>query len=282
MNTISRIFGRLFLIPVSWVPLSRLYGRIMRLRRPRRLVLWMIRRFQKSYRIEMTEFQGEPADYGSLADFFLRPLDARQRPLHADEDCILSPADGRLSELELVEGDAATQVKGWTYPLSLLLAEQIDPASRWYVATIYLSPRNYHRFHYPVSGRISGSFHGGTRLFPVNEFSVSRVKRLYIRNERVVTRFALRDSFLYVAAVGATFVGAIGMKHLPAGLLVSGGWTPFDRPVTQMAEMGHFAMGSTIVMILPATLVEKVIAEKGNPVRVGEPLFRIKKQSDQR
>jgi len=182
-----------------------------------------------------------------------------------------------LSELELVEGDAATQVKGWTYPLSLLLAEPIDPASRWYVATIYLSPRNYHRFHYPVSGRISGSFHGGSRLFPVNGFSVSRVKRLYIRNERVVTRFALKDSFLYVVAVGATFVGAIGMKHLPAGLPVPGSWTPLDLPVTQMAEMGHFAMGSTIIMAIPAALVERAVVEKGKQVRVGEHLFKLKR-----
>jgi phosphatidylserine decarboxylase len=270
------------LFPVSWIPLSRFYGRIMRLRRPRRLVLWLIRRFQKSYRIEMTEFQGTPEDYGSLGDFFLRPLDGQKRPLNTKTGYFLSPADGHLSELELVEGDAATQVKGWTYPLSQLLAEPIGPASRWYVATIYLSPRNYHRFHYPVSGRITGAFHGGTRLFPVNGFSVNRVKRLYIRNERIVTRFALDASSLYVVAVGATFVGAIGMKYLPKGMPVPGNWAALDLPVTQMAEMGHFAMGSTIVVALPAALVEAVVAEKGKAVRVGEPLFKIKKQSDQR
>ena len=84
-----------------------------------------------------------------------------------------APADGRLSELELVSEDRATQVKGWTYPLSLMLGEAIDFSQGWHVATIYLSPSDYHRFHYPLSGRISGSFHGGTRLFPVNDFSVS-------------------------------------------------------------------------------------------------------------
>jgi phosphatidylserine decarboxylase len=282
MKKLSLLIGRLLLAPLSWIPLSRLYGRIMRLRRPRWLALLMIRRFKKSYAIDMAGFHGKPEDYVSLADFFLRPLDQRKRPLKTDEGCILSPADGRLSELELVSGDAAAQVKGWTYPLSLLLAEPIDPASRWHVATIYLSPRDYHRFHYPVSGRVNGSFHGGTRLFPVNDFSVNRVKRLYIRNERVVCRFSLADSFLYVVAVGATFVGAIGMKHLPEGLPAIGRWQDQDQPVTQMAEMGHFAMGSTIILAVPAALVEAVVAEKGMAVRVGEPLFKIKKQSVQR
>ena len=95
----------------------------MRLSRPRFLAQWMIRRFQKHYRIDMEEFQGQPEDYRSLADFFLRPLDPAKRPLTADEKFILSPADGRLSELEFVSEDRATQVKGKTYPLSRFLAE---------------------------------------------------------------------------------------------------------------------------------------------------------------
>lgn len=276
MNNLSKLLGRALLVPISWIPISRLYGRITRLRRPRWLALWMIRRFQKSYAIDMAEFQGQPEDYGSLAEFFLRPLDPQKRPLNADDSCILAPADGRLSELELVEGDAATQVKGWTYPLSLLLAEKIDPASRWYVATIYLSPRNYHRFHYPVPGRISGTFHGGTRLFPVNDFSVNRVRRLYIRNERVVTRFALRGAAVYMVAVGATFVGSIGMKYLPHRLTPFGRWQELDIPAEQNAEMGHFAMGSTIVLLVPASLVAEVLAAKGEPLRVGQPLFKLK------
>lgn len=276
MNNISRFIGRALLAPISWIPLSRMYGRIMRWRRPRWLTLWMIRRFQKSYRVEMAEFQGRPEDYRSLSEFFLRPLDQRNRPLTTDKGCLLSPADGMLSELELATGDAATQVKGWSYPLSLLLAETLDPSRRCYVATIYLSPRDYHRFHYPVSGRISGSFHGGTRLFPVNKFSVNRVKRLYIRNERVVTRFCVQERPLYMVAVGATFVGNIGMAHLPGGLPAPGAWQALDLPAVQMAEMGSFAMGSTIVLVVPADLVAAVLAKKGEQLRVGQPLFRLR------
>lgn len=276
MNRISKLLGRALLIPVSWIPVSRLYGRIVRLRRPRRLAGWMIRHFQAHYRIAMDEFLGNADDYPSLADFFLRPFDPQKRPLSVDPHSLLSPADGRLSELEVVDGDQATQVKGWSYPLSLLLAEGIAHSQKWHVATIYLSPGDYHRFHYPLSGRISGCFHGGTRLFPVNDFSVNRVRRLYIRNERVVTRFSLQGATVYMVAVGATFVGNIGMKYLPHGLPPAGRWHELDIPAEQMAEMGHFAMGSTIVLLVPAALVAEVLAAKGEPLRVGQPLFKLK------
>ncbi|MBN2345468.1 MAG: phosphatidylserine decarboxylase [Candidatus Aminicenantes bacterium] len=276
MKRLSLLPGRMLLACISWPMLSRLWGRLTRLRRPRFLARWMIRAFQKRHRIAMDEFQGTSGDYRTLGEFFLRPLDSRQRPLPQDGRCLLSPADGTLSELELVSEDRATQVKGWSYPLSLLLAEDVDFACGWHVATIYLSPRDYHRFHYPLSARISGCFHGGTRLFPVNGFSVKRVRRLYLRNERVVTRFVLGDGCFYLAAVGATFVGNIGMKYLASEWPKPNIWKSLDIPVEQMAEMGHFAMGSTIILLVPAERVQAVLAERGMPLRVGQPLFKIK------
>jgi phosphatidylserine decarboxylase len=276
MKRIHLLLGRALLAPLSWIPLSRVYGRIVRLRRPRWLAKAMIRGFQSRYRISMVEFQGETDDYRSLSEFFLRPLDPEKRPLATDEGCLLSPADGRLSGLERAAADAATQVKGWTYSLSGLLAEDLEPASEWLVATIYLSPRDYHRFHYPLSARITGSFHGGSHLFPVNDFSVRRIRRLYLRNERAVTRFDLRGRPLYLTAVGATFVGSIGLAYLKRGLPSIGAWQPCDIPVRQMAEMGHFAMGSTIVLVIPADRVCEPLASAGAPLRVGQPLFRIR------
>ena len=276
MKRITIPIGRLLLSCISWPLLSRIWGRLMRLRRPIFLAKWMIRRFQAHYRISMAEFLGTADDYRSLSEFFLRPLDPKKRPLLPDKGSLLVPADGRLSELELIAEDRATQVKGWNFPLSLLLGEQVDFSKKWHLATIYLSPSNYHRFHYPLAGRITGSFHGGTRLFPVNDFSVNRVKRLYIRNERVVTRFTIRDDRFYMVAVGATFVGNIGMRYLPAGLPPLNRWQEFDIAVEQAAEMGHFAMGSTIILLFPADRVEAVLAEKGATVRVGQPLFKIR------
>jgi phosphatidylserine decarboxylase len=276
MKKITEPFFRLILACISLPLFSRLWGKLMRLRRPRFLARIMIRRFQKHYRIGMEQFRGEASDYCSLSEFFLRQFDPARRPLTPNEGYLLSPADGRLSELELINEDRATQVKGWTYPLSLLLSEFVDFSQKWYQATIYLSPNDYHRFHYPLPGRITGCFFGGTRLFPVNHFSVNRVQQLYLRNERVVTRFVFMDSQFYLAAIGATFVGNIGMKYLSSGLPAKNIWQDLDIPVRQMAEMGHFAMGSTIIVLFPASRVGAVIAEKGKTIRVGDPLFKIK------
>ena len=79
-----------------------------------------------------------------------------------------------------------------------------------------------------------------------------------------------------MVAVGATFVGSIAMTYLPNGLATKNEWRKLDIPVTRMAEMGRFNMGSTIILALPATLVETVVAEKGKPIRVGDLLFKIK------
>jgi phosphatidylserine decarboxylase len=271
----TKMFSRLLLSCISLPLFSRLWGKLMRLKHPHWLVKWMISKFKNHYQINMDEFLGFPRDYPSLADFFVRPLDPQKRPLPTNEQFILSPADGKLSEIELIATDCATQVKGKTYPLSRLLAADINFPQGWYMATIYLSPCNYHRYHYPLRGRISGCFHGGSRLFPVNAFSCAQVKQLYIKNERLVTRINLPGGSLYVVAVGATFVGSIAMTYLPDGLPAKNEWCELDIPVTQMAEMGRFNMGSTIILVLPAALIESVIAEKGKPLRVGDPLFRI-------
>jgi phosphatidylserine decarboxylase len=270
------LFSSLVLACISLPRLSRLWGKLMRLRRPRFLAKKMILNFKSHYRIEMDEYRGSPLDYKSLADFFVRPFDPGKKALPIDENFFLSPADGKISELELIHVDRASQVKGWTYPLSLLLGEEIDFAQGWHLATIYLSPSNYHRFHYPIAASVSGSFHGGSRLFPVNHFSVNRVKRLYIKNERVVTRFDLSNNRFYLVAVGATFVGSMAMEYLPAGLTPLGEWQALAVPVKQMDEMGRFNMGSTIILAIPAGCVEKVLAEKGKAVRVGDRLFKIK------
>jgi phosphatidylserine decarboxylase len=276
MKKKTRLLSRLLLACISLPLFSRLWGRLMRLRRPRFLAKWMIGRFKSHYRIDMVEFAGSHADYPSLAEFFVRSLDPQKRPLPANEKFVLSPADGMLSELERISSDCATQVKGKTYPLGSFLAASIDFSQGWYLATIYLSPCNYHRYHYPVSGRVSGCFHGGNRLFPVNAFSCARVTRLYVKNERLITRIDTPGGPLYIAAVGATFVGSIVMTYLPGGLPAKDEWLELDIPVSQMAEMGRFNMGSTMILVVPAALVDKVVAEKGKPVRVGEPLFKCK------
>ena len=272
-----KILLSIFLPVLSLPVFSRLWGRIVRLRRPRFLVKMVIRNYQQAYQIDMDEYQGETEDYASLVEFFTRRLDPERRPLQPNENAIVSPADGILSNIEKITGDQATQVKGKTYSISELIGENIDFSPGWYVATVYLSPSNYHRYHYPLTGNVKRYLHAGTRLFPVNQIGVTRVDRLFIRNERIVAEIERQNMPCYVVAVGATFVGSIKMEFIPAGTRKKRGqWIPVNLEVGQLQEMGRFEMGSTIVMVVPSLLAEPLKDRLGQAVRVGEPLFRLK------
>jgi phosphatidylserine decarboxylase len=266
----------LFLTFISLPVFSRVWGRIVRLRHPRFLVKKIIIRYQRAYNISMNEYEGEIEDYRSLADFFARRLDPGKRPLVPQENAVVSPADGILTEVETIFNDQATQVKGKTYMISQLLQETIDFSRGWHVAVIYLSPSNYHRFHYPVTGDIKRYFHSSGRLFPVNRLGVNRVNRLFVRNERIITEIVNRQMNCYMAAIGACFVGSIKMEFIPGSLRKKRDqWVPVNREVRQLEEMGRFDMGSTIVLIIPASMAEPLQNLVGQPIKVGQPIFRI-------
>lgn len=275
MSRWTRPLRRFLLTLISFPVLSRAYGRLVRIRRPRFLVRRWIRLFARHYRVSLPDFQGSPDDYPSLADYFVRPLDPARRPLQPISGQLLSPCDGRLSVLETVRADAATQVKGRCYPLSGLVARPLDFSQAWTVATIYLSPRDYHRFHYPAAGRVVALYHSPGRLFPVNAGSVESVPDLYLRNERIVLEMDIGGLPLYAVAVGATFVGSIRVECRP-GSRPAPEWRPLRETVAALQEMGRFEMGgSTVILVFPAALGEYCGPAAGSPLSVGQPLVRL-------
>ena len=267
---------RVFLSVVSMPVFSRLYGRLTRIRRPRFIVREIIDFFKDVYKIDMDEFAGSPGDYPSLAEFFVRPLDPQKRPLILQEEKIVSPADGVVKDIETVYEDKATQVKGKYYAISELVREQLDFSKGWHVATFYLSPRDYHRYHYPVSGKIEGYCHVGGKLFPVNSLGTSLVKNLFVRNERVVVRFVKNGLPLYAVAVGATFVGSIKMVFIDK-IKRDRRWKNLDLEVKQLDEMGRFELGSTIVLVIPEELAQIEPGMKEQPIKTGDSIFSLKK-----
>jgi phosphatidylserine decarboxylase len=268
-----KFFVKLALWFLSFPILSRIYGRIVRLRHPRFLIRFIINLFRKTYEIEMTEYQGEPEDYRSLNEFFIRPLDPRKRTLERDEQAILSPADGRLTSVETIYSDSALQVKGITYQVSQLLGESLDYSRGWHVAVIYLSPSNYHRYHFPVSAEVTRYLHTGARLFPVNDVGLKYVPGLFVRNERVIVELQKEEHTCYAVAVGATFVGSIKMEFMPEAH-IRHQWQPVNQSFNQMDEMGRFEMGSTIVMVIPKEMAQPIPETLDKPVRVGQRIFK--------
>lgn len=252
---------------------SRLYGYLTRVRRPRILVQYVIRRFAAHYRINLSEYQGSPSDYNALSEFFVRPLNPAVRPLQTDPTCLLSPCDGKVADLQRLSTNDAVQVKGKTYRLTDLLGHEHDWSRGWWLCTLYLSPANYHRFHYPVDAHLLDITQLGNRLFPVNRHGVENIPGLFVRNERMVLSFDLNGSPLYAVAVGATFVGSIDLCALDGKPLKKGSRV-IDRPVQQMEEMGRFNLGSTIILLLPQEGADPIV-ETDTPVITGQPLFRL-------
>lgn len=269
-----RFVKQLILFIISFPVLSRIWGKITKLEFPAVLIQKAIRIYASHYEIDMKNFVGDLDDYDSLCAFFTRKLDPYVRPLKNDGNAFLSPCDGVVSVLENIHADVATQVKGKNYLVSDLVKKELPFEKGFWLATIYLSPRDYHRFHVPVDSTLSAHIHAGWRLFPVNSFGLENIDRLFIRNERVVAKFKAEDFNYFYTAVGATFVGSIKMNFTEN---FSDEWVKNDVKYSQNDELGMFEMGSTIVLLVPEEAVEKANIGAGEKIRAGEPLFTLKK-----
>lgn len=265
---------KFFLNLIALPFLSRIYGHLTRMKRPRCLVQLIIKRFVAHYRIDLDHYQGQLADFRSLADFFVRPLNPATRPLHPDPSCILSPCDGKVADLQKISCDKAVQAKGLDYPVSALIGEKLDWSREWWLCTLYLSPANYHRFHYPWTGRLQTIRQLGNRLYPVNRHGVQAIPGLFVRNERLVLCFDLAGWPAYATAVGATFVGSIALRALENRTLDNGCVT-IAQNIEQLEEMGRFNLGSTIILLFPSGLAEPVV-ETGQAINTGQPVFRFR------
>ena len=246
-----------------------------------RLVRWFVRK----YGVDMSEAANpEIASYASFNDFFTRALKDGARPL-ADAD-LICPVDGTISQFGRVEQDQILQAKGHRYSTTALvggdpaLAEPFHDGS---FATLYLSPKDYHRIHMPCDGVLSRMIHVPGALFSVNPTTARGVPGLFARNERVVCVFESETVGRFVLAlVGATIVGSMatvwhGAVNAPRTRRVR----DWPYPAAQVSlergeEMGRFMLGSTVVMLFGkgAGLVFNPEWEPGRAIRLGEAMAR--------
>jgi phosphatidylserine decarboxylase len=221
-----------------------------------RLIRWFIDR----YRVDMAEAaESDPAAYATFNDFFTRALKPGARPI-ADAD-LVCPVDGAISLCGAIDGDAILQAKGHSYTVQALVGGDADLARPFlggHFATIYLSPRDYHRIHMPCAGRLTRMVHVPGDLFSVNPITARGVPGLFARNERVVCAFDHgAHGPLVLVLVGATIVGSMatvwhGVVNPPRPAQVRD-WRYEHSPVVleQGAEMGRFLLGSTVVLLFP-------------------------------
>lgn len=223
------------------------------------LTTWAIERFIQRYQVNMAEaLDPSPAAYPSFNAFFTRPLRPGLRPLAAAD--WVCPVDGAVSQLGPIATDQIFQAKGHSYTTRALLggdAALAEPYTNGSFATIYLSPKDYHRIHMPCAGTLRHMVYVPGDLFSVNPATARQVPGLFARNERVVTVFDTAHGPLALVLVGATIVGSMGtvwhgtVNPPRPGHIQRWDYAPGEVELEQGAEMGRFMLGSTVVLLWP-------------------------------
>lgn len=233
--------------------------------------------FARATGADLDEAELDLPAYPSLGDLFARRLRPGLRPLDPARSAILAPCDGVLAARGTAVDGALVQAKGRTYRLDELvvdpeLAAQLTGGE---YATIYLSPRDYHRVHAPVAGRLIAYDYVPGALWPVNLRVAARRDRLLARNERVVISLDTVLGRVAVVMVGAAGVGNLRLAHAPDSVT----WRAagerrrieLDASVARGDELGAFRLGSTVVVVFPPGAA-RLAGEVGQPVRFGERL----------
>ncbi len=251
---------------------------------------WLIRNIIKLYRVEMKEaLEPDPSRYRSFNHFFTRVLRPDVRPVAEAPEAIACPADGALSQCGDIEEGYIFQAKGRDYSLLELLGGDPQWSERFEegnFATIYLSPRDYHRVHMPFSGTLQRMIHVPGRLFSVNATTARMVPRLFARNERVVCLFETEIGPMAMILVGAINVASIDTVWAgtvtPRSRQVSH-WnytpeseTPEPISLQKGEEMGRFNMGSTVILLFGKDATEWMEElESGMPLKMGQQIATV-------
>ena len=246
-----------------------------------RLTTRVIRWFVGRYGVNLAEAANpDIASYASFNEFFTRPLKSGARPLaQADFIC---PVDGAISQFGTIERDQIFQAKGHHYSTTALLGGDGELARRFEdgsFATLYLSPKDYHRIHMPCDGCLLRMIHVPGDLFSVNPATARGVPGLFARNERVVCVFEGGQGVFVLVLVGATIVGSMatvwhGVVNPPRpGHLREWRYDDQQLHFRQGDEMGRFLLGSTVVMLFPRGILKfnpEWLPQR--PIRLGEKM----------
>ena len=248
---------------------------------------FFITKFIKIYNVDMAQAQNsDPTSFKCFNEFFTRPLKPEVRPIADGSNTIISPVDGTVSEVGKITNGQIFQAKGKSYSLETLVGGSPERAQFYkdgYFATLYLSPRDYHRIHMPIAGRIREMVHVPGRLFSVSPSTARSVNRLFARNERVVAGYSTEAGPMAMILVGAIFVSS--METVWAGTITP----PRGKNLRQWSydtkepmnfdkadEMGRFNMGSTVILLFPENSIhweDKLVS--GTKIQMGEKIGEI-------
>jgi len=292
-NQYASFWDKLKVLPQYFIPqhfLTSLVYKITRCETP-----WfknnLIKLFISIFDVDMSlALNPDPESYSSFNTFFTRELSSEARPLILDNHTILCPVDGAVSQVgniahENNDDDTIIQAKGKSYTLKDLLVEDelVSMFSGGTFATLYLSPKDYHRIHMPMSGQLSRMIYVPGKLFAVNSHTLRVVDAVLARNERVINIFNTDIGPMAMVMVGALNVGS--METVWAGqitpardkIISDTQYSDDDVKLEQGQEMGRFNMGSTVILLFPKGVMEwadGMVADK--VIVMGENIGSVK------
>tara|TARA_R110002110_G_scaffold1141_2_gene4717 strand:+ start:1130 stop:1987 length:858 start_codon:yes stop_codon:yes gene_type:complete len=283
------MFDKLFILSQYVTPqlaVSRLAGRLADNDHNPALKNRVVKWFVKRYGVDMSEAaEPDPTAYSSFNEFFTRALKPGIRPVAEGDNTFISPVDGAISQLGQVSGYRIFQAKGQSFSLIELLGGDTHRAEAFNegaFSTIYLSPKDYHRVHMPLAGKLREMVYVPGKLFSVNPATAENVPNLFARNERVVCIFDTAAGPMALVLVGAMIVGSVETPWAGVVAPNSSGVkviTYEGESAISFAkgeEMGRFRLGSTVVMVMPKGSV-RWDAEQvaGKRVRMGEAFGKV-------
>jgi phosphatidylserine decarboxylase len=277
-NSIIYIF--LYLIPKNLV--SNLMGKLVSIKWPKKMALFINKAFVGIFNININEAEKPLTEYETLQDLFIRRLKPGAREA-SQGDNIFSPCDGFLSVFGAIKDDELIQAKGRMYSL-LNLLEDKELSAKFkdgFFATIYLSPKDYHRFHMPVDGHINKTIYIPGALWPVNKWAVNNIQDLFCQNERVISLVSPsgKSGFIAHVAVGATMVGKIDLdyckipeyKNTRDKVIIDHGESIY---LSKGDDLGKFMFGSTIILLISKNLIEGFSSDSPAFIKVNQLLAR--------
>ena len=251
-----------------------------------RISRWLIDTVTRKFNVILVEAAyPDPRSYASFNAFFTRALKPGARVADADPRTLLMPADGRISQLGPIEDGRIFQAKGQSFTAAELLGDATDAETfaNGLFATVYLSPRDYHRVHMPWAGTLRETVHVPGRLFSVGPDAVANVPRLFARNERLVCHFDTDFGPMVQVMVGALLVSGVETvwsgEEIPAygDRITRKDWRGKNITLDRFAEMARFNYGSTVIVLLPPGVAEFDPAlQAESPVQLGQMLARLK------
>jgi phosphatidylserine decarboxylase len=248
-----------YLLPQRW--LTVVLSHLMNVKKPLWFKSLLIQWFIKQYKIDPSMAANtDLASYPSFNDFFIRTLKSESRPLANTK--IMSPVDGTISQIGIIQTGTLIQAKGITYTVEDLLTPQSQLAFHFQTGlftTLYLAPKDYHRVHMPLAGRLIQTIYVPGNLFSVNQITAENVVNLFARNERLICEFETEIGRVVMIFVGALFVAGIHTTWSSdvkrSKEIVITDYREKNIVLEKGAEAGYFKFGSTIILLLPENQV---------------------------